>query len=62
MSAADISSALANYHKAAFTAWDRDNGLWTAIVALEELNALVAWSSRANWQSYRMKVKGAPAC
>ena len=49
MSAADISSALANYHKAAFTAWDRDNGLWTAIVALEELNALVAWSARAKW-------------
>jgi tetratricopeptide (TPR) repeat protein len=49
MSADDISNALANYHKAAFTAWDRDNGLWTAIVAVEELNALVAWSSRAKW-------------
>jgi len=49
MSAADISEAFANYHKAAFTAWEADNGMWTALVALEELNALVAWSARQKW-------------
>ena len=45
----DIAAALANYHKTAFTAWDRDNALWTALVAIEELNALVAWSGRQTW-------------
>ena len=45
----DIAAALANYHKPAFTAWDRDNALWTALVAIEELNALVAWSGRQTW-------------
>ena len=49
MSAADISEALANYHKAAFTPWNKDNGLWTALVALEEMNALIAWSARQDW-------------
>ena len=45
----DIAAAMANYHKTAFTAWDRDNALWTALVAIEELNALVAGSVRQNW-------------
>ena len=45
----DIAAAMANYHKTAFTAWDRDNALWTALVAIEELNALVAWSGRQTW-------------
>ena len=49
MNAADVEAALANYHKTAFTAWDRDNALWTALVAIEELNALVAWSGRQTW-------------
>ena len=49
MSAADISEALSNYHKAAFTPWDKDNGIWTALIALEELNALIAWSARQKW-------------
>ena len=46
MNAADVEAALANYHKTAFTAWERDNALWTALVAIEELNALVAWCGR----------------
>ncbi len=45
----DIAAAMANYHKTAFTAWKRENALWTAIVAIEELNALVAWSGRQKW-------------
>ena len=49
MNAADIEAALANYHKTAFTAWERDNALWTALVAIEELNALVAWCGRQTW-------------
>ena len=47
--ATDVAEAMANYHKTAFTAWKRDNALWTAIVAIEELNALVAWSGRQKW-------------
>ena len=48
-SAADVAEAMANYHKAAFTAWKRENALWTAIVSIEELNALTAWSGRQKW-------------
>ena len=48
-SAADVAEAMANYHKAAFTAWKRENALWTAIVSIEELNALIAWSGRQKW-------------
>ncbi len=47
--AADIAEAMAHYHKTAFTAWKRDNALWTALVAIEELNALVAWADRQTW-------------
>ena len=49
MSAADIAEAFANYHKAAFTPWDKDNGIYTALIVVEELNALVAWSARQKW-------------
>ena len=42
----DVQEALECYHKAAFTAWDRTDAMWTALVALEEFNALVAWSKR----------------
>ena len=45
----DIAAALANYHKTAFTAWKRESAVWTAIVAIEELNALIAWSGRQTW-------------
>ena len=47
--AADVTAAMANYHKTAFTAWKRENALWTAMVAIEELNALIAWSERQKW-------------
>ena len=46
---ADVAEAMANYHKTAFTAWKRENALWTAMVAIEELNALIAWSERQKW-------------
>ena len=49
MNAMDVTEAMANYHKVAFTAWKRDNAIWTAIVAIEELNALVAWCGRQAW-------------
>ena len=39
--AADVTEAMANYHKTAFTAWKREGAVWTAMVAIEELNALV---------------------
>lgn len=45
----DVEAAMANYHKVAFTAWKRESAVWTAIVAIEELNALVAWSGRQKW-------------
>ena len=48
-SAADIAEALALYHKTAFTPWKVDSGLWTAVVAIEEFNALAAWSDRQSW-------------
>ena len=47
--AADVAEAMANYHKTAFTAWKRENAIWTAMVSIEELNALVAWSGRQKW-------------
>ncbi|MBR1588657.1 MAG: DUF2135 domain-containing protein, partial [Kiritimatiellae bacterium] len=45
----DVAEAMANYHKTAFTAWKRESAMWTAIVAIEELNALIAWSGRQKW-------------
>ena len=47
--AADVAEAMANYHKTAFTAWKREGAVWTAIVAIEELYALIAWSERQAW-------------
>ena len=44
--AEDVQEALDCYHKAAFTYRSRSDAMATAIVALEEFNALVAWSKR----------------
>ncbi|MBO4350800.1 MAG: DUF2135 domain-containing protein [Proteobacteria bacterium] len=49
MNAADIQEALELFHKTAFTAWRRDDAMWTALIALEEFNELVAWTKRQNW-------------
>ncbi len=48
-SAADIQEALELFHKTAFTAWQRGDAMWTALIALEELNELVAWTKREQW-------------
>ncbi|MGN0853060.1 MAG: VIT domain-containing protein [Kiritimatiellia bacterium] len=48
--AADIEAALRCYHQAAFTAWKKDNGIWTSLIAIEELNGLLAWSERQKWE------------
>ncbi len=48
-SAADIQEALTLFHKTVFTAWDRNDSIWTALIALEELNELVAWTKREKW-------------
>jgi hypothetical protein len=48
-SAADIQEALEFFHKTAFTAWKRNDAIWTALIALEELNELVAWTLREHW-------------
>ena len=45
---ADIQEALELFHKTVFTAWKRDDAIWTALIALEELNELVAWTKREN--------------
>ncbi len=45
-SAEDVQEALDCYYKAAFTYRSRSDAMATAIVALEEFNALVAWSKR----------------
>jgi uncharacterized protein YfaP (DUF2135 family) len=45
-SAADIQEALELFHKAAFTAWQRNDAMWTALIALEEFNELAAWTRR----------------
>ena len=49
----DIEEAMKYYHKTAFTAWTVDSGIWTAVVAIEELNALIAWSERQDWKDGR---------
>ncbi|MBQ4359282.1 MAG: DUF2135 domain-containing protein [Proteobacteria bacterium] len=49
MNAADIQEALEYFHKTAFSPWRRNNSMWTALIALEELNELVAWSTRQQW-------------
>ncbi len=48
-SAADIQEALELFHKAAFTPWERNDAVWTAVIALEELNELIAWTNRQQW-------------
>ncbi|MDO5319898.1 MAG: VIT domain-containing protein [bacterium] len=53
LDAADIEEAMKYYHKTAFTAWTVDSGIWTAVVAIEELNALIAWSERQDWKDGR---------
>ncbi len=49
MNAADIAEALTFYHKTAFSPWKVDSGVWTGVIAIEELNALVAWVERQTW-------------
>ncbi|MBQ9244279.1 MAG: DUF2135 domain-containing protein [Proteobacteria bacterium] len=48
-SAADIQEALELFHKTAFTAWQRSDAMWTALIALEEFNELAAWTRREQW-------------
>lgn len=60
-SAADISEAMKLLKAAAFTVWPRRSGRRSndrqvSIVALEELNALIAYSKRLNWPSGNMPV------
>ncbi len=49
MSADDAQEALELFHKAAFTPYERDDALWTAVIAIEEFNELAAWSKRQTW-------------
>ncbi len=53
MNAADIAEALKFYHKTAFSPWKVDSGVWTGVIAIEELNALVAWVERQKWPDGR---------
>ena len=55
-SAADIQEALELFHKTAFTPWERDDAMWTALIALEELNELVAWTKREQWNGEAPKI------
>ncbi len=48
-SAQDAKEALELFHKAAFTSWERRDAIYTSVVALEELNALIAWCERQKW-------------
>ena len=45
----DVSEALKCYHKAVFNPWKRSDAKWTSLVALEEFNALAAWSEKQKW-------------
>ncbi len=58
MSAEDTGKALEYFHKTAFTPWRRNDAMWTALVALEEFNELLAWSNRQKWAG---NVPSAPA-
>ena len=49
MNVADIQEALECFHKTVFTAWQRSDAMWTALIALEEFNELVAWTKRQTW-------------
>ncbi len=55
-SAADIQEALELFHKTAFTPWQRSDAMWTALIALEELNELVAWTKREQWGNEAPKI------
>ncbi len=48
-SAQDAKEALELFHKAAFTSWERSDAIYTSVVALEELNELIAWCERQKW-------------
>ena len=54
--AADIQEALELFHKTAFTPWPREDAMWTALIALEELNELVAWTKREQWNGEAPKI------
>ncbi len=47
----DTQEALELFHKAAFTPFERDDALWTALVALEEFNELANWTKRQKWSA-----------
>ena len=47
--AKDVTEALECFKKAAFDPWKRRDALWTSLVALEEFNALAAWSAKQSW-------------
>ncbi len=49
MNAVDIAEALKFYHKTAFSPWKVDSGVWTGVIAIEELNALIVWVERQKW-------------
>ena len=48
-SAKDAEEALQYFKKAAFEPYDRDDAQFTAIVALEEFNALATWCEKQTW-------------
>lgn len=50
-SAADIEEAMGLFHKVIFGAWNRTAEI--ELFALEELNALTAWTDRAEWAGMR---------
>ena len=55
-SVADAEEALECFKKAAFTPAKRHDGRYTAIVALEEFNALAAWCEREKWPEGAPKI------
>ncbi|MBQ1925946.1 MAG: DUF2135 domain-containing protein [Proteobacteria bacterium] len=55
-SVADAEEALECFKKAAFTPAKRHDGRYTAIVALEEFNALAAWCEREKWPGGAPKI------
>ena len=55
-SAKDVQEAIDCYHNAAFTYRERDDDAWTALIALEELNALIAWSNHTGLSGGSVKI------
>ena len=55
-SAKDAEEALECFKKAVFTPSKRHDGIYTAIVALEEFNALAAWCEREKWPDGSPKI------